>query len=134
MAVAAMVAAEVSTAVVEAAAAVAAAPPFTAAEVSAVAARPFMAAASEVAGRCFMAAGFAPVMFSAAAAFATAGSRSGATAFTGTSMGLIMITRTIITRTVAAGSSGPITVHAASVTTATGTIADIRSGERQRDG
>src|ERR1700694_5643423 len=121
MAVAAMVAAEVSTAGVEAAASVAAAPPFT-------------AAASEVAGWCFMAAGFAPVMFSAAAALATAGSRSGTTAFTGTSMGLIMITRTIITRTVAAGSSGPITVHAASVTTATGTIADIRSGERQRDG
>src|ERR1700737_4878188 len=96
-------------------------------------ARPFMAAASEAAAPGFRAAGFAPVIFTAAAVFATAGSRSGTTAFTGTSMGPIMITRTITTRTAAAGSSGPITVRAASVTTATGTIADIRSGERQRE-
>jgi hypothetical protein len=73
-------------------------------------------------------------MFSMVAAFATAGSHSGTTAFTGTSMGPIMITRTIITRTAAAGSSGPITVRAAFVTTVTGTIADIRSGKRHRDG
>ncbi len=40
----------------------------------------------------------------------------------------------VITRTGAAGSSGPITVRAASVTTATGTMADILCGERDRDG
>jgi hypothetical protein len=80
-----------------------------------------------------MAAGFAAVMFSMVAAFATAGSRSGITGiiFTGTSTMRRPIT---ITPTAAAVSSGPITVRAASVTTATGTIADILSGEHHRDG
>ena len=65
----------------------------------------------------FMAAGFEPVMSSTAAAFATAGSRSGTTAFTST---FTMHRPTIITRTVTAGSSGPIMGRGGSVTIATG--------------
>jgi hypothetical protein len=83
---------------------------------------PSVAAASEVA---------AP-RGSVAAGFARAGPGSGITGiiFTGTST----MRRPIITRTGAAGSSGPITVRAASVTTATGTMADILCGERDCDG
>jgi hypothetical protein len=85
---------------------------------------PSVAAASEVA---------AP-RGSVAAGFARAGSGSGITGiiFTGTST----MRRPIIIRTGAAGSSGPITVRAASVTTARGTMADILcgDGERHRDG
>jgi hypothetical protein len=74
-----------------------------------------------VAARPFMAPGFT-----------TAGSGSGITGiiFTGTST----MRRPIIIRIRAAASSGPITVRAASVTTATGTMADILCGERDRGG
>jgi hypothetical protein len=67
-----------------------------------------------------------------AAGFARAGSGSGITGiiFTGTST----MRRPIITRTGAAGSSGPITVRAASVITASGTMADILCSLRHRDG
>src|ERR1035437_2230401 len=89
----------------------------TAAEVLKVAVQSFMAASSEAAARGFMAPGFEPVTFSTAAAFATAGSHSGTTIFTSTST---MRRPTIITRTVTAGSSGPIMARGASVTIATG--------------
>src|ERR1035437_42946 len=89
----------------------------TAAEVLKAAVQSFTAASSEAAARCFAAAGFEPRMFSTAAAFATAGSRSGTTIFTGTST---MRRPTIITRTVTAGSSGPIMARGGSVTIATG--------------
>jgi hypothetical protein len=61
-------------------------------------------------------------MFSTAAAFATAGSRSGTTIFTSTSTMRRPTMRlpTIITRTVTAGSSGPIMARGGSVTIATG--------------
>ena len=83
---------------------------------------PSVAAASEVA---------AP-RGSVAAGFARAGPGSGITGiiFTGTST----MRRPIITRTGTAGSSGPITVRAASVITASGTMADILCSERHRDG
>jgi hypothetical protein len=97
--------------------------------------RLFTVAASEAADS--MAAGFAAVMFSTAVAFATAASRFGI--ITGTSTMGTMGRPIITTRTTAAESSGPITVRAASVTSATGitgitggTIAD--TGELRSDG
>jgi hypothetical protein len=64
--------------------------------------RRFTAAVSAVAARCSMAADFAPLMFSTVAVSATAGSRFGTIAFTGTSTRPITTTRITI-RTTAAG-------------------------------
>jgi hypothetical protein len=115
---------------------------FAVAEASVVAARRFMAAAFEPEVRHFTAAAIAPHMFSAAAAMvpviatavtAMAGIVSHTTGriFTGTfiigaSMGLITHT---ITRTAAAGSSGPITARERSAAIATtGAIIDELRG------
>jgi hypothetical protein len=98
---------------------------------STVAARSFTAALSEVVAPYSMAAGFEPRMCSAVVAFATAGSRSGTTVFTGMSSMERFTTRMMITPiiipTAAVTSSGPITDRGASVTIAIGatTTGDI---------
>jgi hypothetical protein len=107
---------------------------FAVAEASVVAARRFMAAAFEPEVRHFTAAAIAPHMFFAAADIATAvtvtagivshttGPIFTGTSITGASMGLITHT---ITRTAAAGSSGPITARGRSAAIATtGAIID----------